>query len=86
MIHPTRAKKFAEANGVLDDLGFETASLTAEIADRMRVLQASYGNKNIPLVDAAVVALGVEHGFRVVTLDGTWPDVTEAEIEVLTRA
>lgn len=83
MIHPTREGKFADADGLLDDLGFETVSLTDEIADRMRVLRAFYGNKNFPLVDAAVVALGIELDLRVVTLDGKWPNISEATIEVL---
>ncbi len=83
LIHPTRAGKFAEADAVLDSLGFKTELLSDEVADRTRLLRASYGSKNFPIVDAAVVALGVEHGWTVLTLDAKWPAITEADVEVL---
>lgn len=83
LIYPTRANKFAEADELLDDLGFETVALTNEIADHMRLLRSSYDNKHFPLVDAAVVALGIERNLRVLTLDGKWPKINEVDIEVL---
>ncbi len=83
LIHPTRAGKFAEADAMLDSLGFNTELLSDDVADRTRLLRSSYGNKNFPIVDAAVVALGIEGGWTVVTLDAKWPAITEADIEIL---
>lgn len=83
LIHPTRVGKFEAADRELGRLGFETVPLDSEVADRSRVLRATYVNKNFPLVDAVVVALGVELGSTVVTCDAKWPAISEAEIEVL---
>jgi len=83
LIHPTRVGKFDEADGVLDRLGFETVVLGNSTADLARTLRASYGNKNFPMVDAVVVALGIERGWPVLTCDAKWPAVAGATIEVL---
>ncbi|MEE9416661.1 MAG: PIN domain-containing protein [Acidimicrobiales bacterium] len=84
LIHPTRVGKFVEASAELDRLGFRTEPLDNETADRARELRATHGNKNFPIVDALVVALGVERGWSVVTCDAKWPAIMEASIEVLT--
>lgn len=83
LIHPTRAGKFDAADALLDDLGFTTTVLSDSVADRTRQLLATYRNKHFPIVDAAVVALGIELGLTVVTSDDKWPEIPEATIEVL---
>jgi predicted nucleic acid-binding protein len=83
IIHPTRIGKFGEADTELNRLGFGTEALDNETADRARQLRARDGNKNFPMVDAVVVALGVERGWSVVTCDAKWPAVTESAVETL---
>ncbi len=83
LIHPSRSGKLVEAGEVLDQLGFRTEAVTNDVADCARALRADYGNRSFPMVDALVVAVGVVHGFTIVTCDQKWPDMTEADIEVL---
>lgn len=83
LIYPTRSGKFVEADAVLDGVGFRTVSLSDDVADRARQLRATYGSKNFAMVDAVVVALGVERGWTVLTSDAKWPNTPEADIEVL---
>ncbi len=83
LIHPTQHGKFAEADAALDLLGFRTEVLADEVADRARVLRATYGNRSFPMVDAVVVALGIERGWTVVTTDAKWPPMHEVDVEVL---
>ena len=75
--------KLDEATAVLDQLGFEVEVLDNAVADRARDLRAVYGNRNFPMVDAAVVALGKERSCAVVTCDTRWPDIDEADIQLL---
>ena len=86
LIHPTRAGIYDQADRLLTSLGFRTEVLDNRISDRARMLRASYGNKGFPLIDAVVVALGVENHWPIVTCDSKWPDISEATIEVLTPA
>ncbi len=83
LIHPTRFGRSDAVDAELDRLGFETCVLDNDVADRARQLRATYGNKNLPMVDAAVVALGVELGCPVVTADAKWPEIPEAGIETI---
>lgn len=83
LIHPTRARKFDEANRQLSMLGFVTYALDDAVADRARRLRADFGNRNFPMVDAVVVAYGIEYGVPIVTADRKWPAVDAAEIELL---
>lgn len=83
LIYPSRMKKLDEATAVLDQLGFNIEVLDNGVADRARELRAEYGNRNFPMVDAAVVALGIERSWTVITCDTKWPEIEEAEIEIL---
>ncbi len=83
LIHPTKAGVFDAASTELERLGFRTEALDNKTADRARVLRAEYGRKNFPIIDALVVALGIERGWPIVTCDAKWPEVTEASIERL---
>ncbi|MCY3961313.1 MAG: PIN domain-containing protein [bacterium] len=83
LIYPSRMEKLDEATTVLDQLGFNLEVLDNGVADRARELRAEYGNRNFPMVDAAVVALSIERDWPVVTCDTKWPEIAEAEIEVL---
>ncbi|MCY3578731.1 MAG: PIN domain-containing protein [bacterium] len=83
LIYPSRMEKLEEATAVLDQLGFSLETLDNGVADRARDLRAEYGNRNFPMVDAAVVALGIERSWTVVTCDTKWPKITEADIEIL---
>ncbi len=83
LIYPSQQGKLDEATAVLDQLGFEVEVLDNAVADRARELRAVYGNRNFPMVDAAVVALGLERSCAVVTCDTKWPDIDEADIQVL---
>ncbi|MCY3850877.1 MAG: hypothetical protein OXF75_08765 [Acidimicrobiaceae bacterium] len=42
-----------------------------------------YGSRSFPLLDVVVVAAGVVCGYTIVACDQKWPDIPEAEIEVL---
>lgn len=83
LIHPSRLQQLDQAIAVLDHLGFRTDPVTDDVADQARALRAAYGNRSFPMVDAVVVAAGVVHGYTIVTCDQKWPDIAEAEIEVL---
>ena len=83
LIYPSRAGKLSEATAVLDQLGFSIEVLDHGVADRAREMRAEYGNRNFPMVDAAVVALGIERGWAVVTCDTKWPYIAETDIEIL---
>ncbi|MCY4272494.1 MAG: PIN domain-containing protein [bacterium] len=84
LIYPSRMQKLDEATAVLDQLGFYVEALDNGVAERARELRAEYGNRDFPMVDAAVVALSIERGWPAVTCDTKWPKIKEAEIEILT--
>ena len=83
LVHPSRLQQLDEADEVLDQLGFRTEPLTNDVADQARALRAAYGNRSFPMVDAVVVAFGVVHRCSIVTCDQKWPEISEADIEVL---
>jgi predicted nucleic acid-binding protein len=83
LVYPSRLGTLEEANAVLNQLGFEVEVLDNAVADRARELRAVYGNRNFPMVDAAVVALGIERNCTVVTYDTKWPEIAEADIQIL---
>ena len=83
LVYPSRLGTLEEANAVLNQLGFEVEVLDNPVADRARELRAVYGNRNFPMVDAAVVALGIERNCTVVTCDTKWPEIAEADIQIL---
>ena len=83
LIYPSRMEQLEGAQAVLNRLGFNIEVLDNGVADRARDLRANYGNRNFPMVDAAVVALGIERNWTVVTCDTKWPEIEEAEIEIL---
>jgi len=83
LIHPTKAGVFDAASAELDRLGFKVEVLDDETADRARVLRAKYGRKDFPIIDAVVVAFGIERGWPVLTCDAKWPNMSEASIERL---
>jgi len=83
LIHPTQTDMYFAASAELDRLGIRTEMVDDGIADRARVLRAKYGRKRFSIIDAAVVALGVERGWPIVTCQTEWPQVAEATIERL---
>lgn len=83
LVRPHRDGKVAAARAVLDTLQVEIVPVTDEVADRASRLRASYGNRNFPMVDALVVAYGIEHAMEIVTADQKWPVIPEAAIRVL---
>jgi len=83
LIGPTQTDMYFAASAELDRLGIRTEILDDGIADRARVLRAKYGRKNFSIVDAVVVALGVERSWPIVTCGAMWPQVAEATIERL---
>jgi len=84
LIHPTRAGKFFAAHRELERLGFRVQELTDDVARRACELRAEHGNRNFPMVDALVVALGVRRGLTVVTCDAKWPAFADTSIDLLT--
>ena len=52
-------------------------------ADRARRLRAEQGNRSFPMIDAVVVAFGVERGWPILTGDSTWPTIAEATVQRL---
>jgi len=83
LIHPCRLRQLDKASAVLDQLGFRTEVVSDEVAEQALVLRSVYGSRSFPLLDVVVVAAGVVHGYTIVTCDQKWPDIPEAEIEVL---
>jgi len=74
---------FDAAGAELDRLEFVTHEVSNAVADRARMLRAAHDNRHFPLVDALVVAFGLERSWPIVTCDAKWPPVAEADIEVL---
>ena len=83
LIYPSRSQRLDEAEIVLDQLGFRTEPLTNDVADCARALRADYGNRSFRMDAAVVVAFGVMHRCPIVTCDQKWPEISEADIEVL---
>ena len=83
LIHPTRAGVAEQAAAALDALGITSYPIADDIADRARLLRATHGNRHFPLVDAIVVAFGLINQATIVTTDGKWPTIADADIEVL---
>lgn len=83
LVHPSRLQQLDEANTALDRLGFRTVTLDNDVADCARALRADYGNRNFRMDAALVVAVGVVYGYTIVTCDQKWPEIREADIEVL---
>lgn len=86
LIHPTRTGHVEAVDAELERLRFRTEVLDNEVADGARVLRATYGNRNFPMIDAVVVALGMVRGWPIVTCEAKWPALTEATIETLIPA
>ncbi len=82
-IYPTRLGVYEDALEVLGSFGVRTTEVNDAVAGRARRLRAMYGNRHFPMVDALVVALGVETQLPVVTCDAKWPTITDAVIERL---
>ena len=83
LLRPTQLGYHTEAAAEMDRLGLRSVVLDDATADRARELSAEHGRKGFPLIDAMVVALGVELACAVVTCDAKWPAVPEATIELL---
>ena len=83
LIHPTRAGVFTQASRELDRLGFVTYELDNATADRARQLRATYGNRHFPMVDAVVVAFGIEREWATITTDEKWPTIADATVHTL---
>ena len=86
LIHPTRSEQLDNADAELRRLGFATEPLDNAVADRARQLRADHGNKNFPMVDAVVAALGAERRLTVITCDAKWPAMDEVNVETLAPA
>lgn len=83
LIHTTRAGVFSRADRELDRLGFVTYELDNATADRARELRATYGNRHFPMVDAVVVAFGIEREWPTITTDEKWPRIADATVDTL---
>ena len=83
LIRPTQLGRHLEASAEFDRLGLQTVSLDDAVADRARELRAEHGGKGFPLIDAVVVALGMELACTVVTCDARWPEISGAGVELL---
>lgn len=86
LIHPTREGLFEQAATELHHLGFVVFPVDDAVANRARELRAVHGGRHFPMVDAVVVALGIERGWPIVTCDAKWPMIPEATVEVLRPA
>jgi hypothetical protein len=60
-----------------------TYELDNATADRARQLRAIYGNRHFPMVDAVVVAFGIERDWPTITSDEKWPTIASATIHTL---
>ena len=83
LIHATGSSQLDNADAELRRLGFVTEPLDNVVAARARQLRADHGNKNFPMVDAVVAALGAERRLTVITCDTKWPVMDEVEVETL---
>jgi len=83
LIHPTKAGVVEQAATALEALDFVTHPVSDDVADQARLLRAAYGNRNIPIIDAMVVAFGLVHDMTIVTADAKWPAIADVNLEVL---
>lgn len=83
LIRPTQLGLLAEAAAEFVRLGIQSVVLDDATADRGRQLRADHGRKGFPLIDAVVVALGMELSCTVVTCDAKWPSIPGSSIELL---
>lgn len=83
LIRPTQLGLLDQAAAEFDRLGLRTEPLDDVVADRARQLRADHGRKGFPLIDAVVVALGLELSCPVVTCDAKWPSIPGSSIELL---
>lgn len=85
MVRTYRTGQVEVANQLLTEYEIETIDVSIDIADRAAALRAVHGNRHFPIVDALVVALGIETGLEVLTTDDKWPAIPDAKIRVLTK-
>ena len=83
LIRPTQLGLHEQAAREFDRLGLRSVVLDDVVADRGRQLRADFGRSGFPLIDAVVVALGMELDCPVVTSDAKWPTIPDSSIEVL---
>lgn len=85
MVRTYRTGQVEVANQLLTEYEIETIDVSIDIADRAAALRAVHGNRHFPIVDALVVALGLETGLEVLTTNDKWPAIPDAKIRVLTK-
>lgn len=83
LVHPYRVGRSDEARLILEEYGVETVAVTNAIAYKAADLRATHGNRNFPMLDALVVATGIESGASVVTTDSKWPSIPNVDIQLL---
>jgi predicted nucleic acid-binding protein len=84
LVHPHRIGRADEASELLVAYGVNTIEVTDPIAFTAARLRGTHGNRNFPMLDALVVAVGIEHNVRILTTDTKWPTIADADIHVLT--
>ncbi|MDE0928620.1 MAG: PIN domain-containing protein [Acidimicrobiales bacterium] len=84
LVLPVRLGKEEQTRAALTELGFCVEPTSNEIAELACRLRAFHGNKNFPMLDALVVAFGMQTKCPVVTCDAKWPQIAESKREVLT--
>lgn len=83
LIRPTQLGFHEPAAREFDRLGLRNVVLDDVVADRGRQLRADFVRSGFPLIDAVVVALGMELDCSVVTCDAKWPTIPGSSVEVL---
>lgn len=63
--------------------GVRVKAMGNELALAALELRTAHPSKWFPVVDAAVVALAIQRGWRVLSAESRWPSIPGARIEVL---
>lgn len=85
LVHPHRVGQADTAYELLRDYGVIEHEVTNAIARTASALRAVHGNRDFPMLDALVVAAGIELSAEVVTTDAKWPSIDDCDVRLLTR-
>jgi len=84
LVHPYRTGKADHAKRLLAEYGVGAVEATNTIAFRAAQLRSSYGTRNFPMLDALVIATGIETDSQVLTADAKWPEIDGVDVQLLT--
>jgi predicted nucleic acid-binding protein len=83
LVRPIQDGNGDVALGLLAEYGIEAVPVHDDVAFRAAEVRGRHGTRNLPMLDALVVAYGLVHGMEVVTADAKWPTIPDAIVRVL---